>query len=225
MQSDPEDRRRLLVDAAMLSAYSARAAEDTPALAVAAAQLRELAGPSASAEMLAQVGMIDRQLADQMLEQGDQQGALRAAASARDTILQSIAAGEDGFSNQRHLAFVEMTLAALAAPEDPVVAEADRMGRLEAGLARSRRLLDELPVDNFRRGSHAEAVAAFARHAQVIAEQQGQEAALRALARIADERAALERIPDGTVPHVREPVYQQSIDASCDALRAIAGLP
>ncbi|MBU3727809.1 MAG: serine/threonine protein kinase [Phycisphaerales bacterium] len=222
MQKDPQDRQRLLVDAAMLSAYSARAAEDTPALERAAAQLRELAGPSASAAMLAQVGMIDRQLADQMLNEGDVQGALRAATTARDTILQSIAAGEDGFSNQRHLAFVEMMLVGLSAQGDGHATGPGAMDLLEAGLARSRRLLDELPADNFRRVSHAEAVAVFAQHATAIAEHQGPEAALRALARIADERAALDRIPDGTVPHRREPVYQQSIEASCRALRAIA---
>ena len=40
--------------------------------------------------------------------------------------------------------------------------------------------------------------------------------------RIAQELAALEAIPPGTVPHVQEPEHLEGIEASSTALRAIA---
>ena len=222
LHGDPAERRRRLVDSAMLRAYSARAAHDIDALARAAGQLRSLAGPSANAATLAQVGMIDRMLADRLLESGDLQGALHAARDAYESITRSIAAGQNEFSNQRHLAFVEMMLASLARLEDPEVTGSEVADRLERGLARSRRLLDERPEDNFRRVSHAEAVDAFGRYACRSAQEGRTGIARRALARIAQELAALEAIPPGTVPHVQEPEHLKGIEASSTALRAIA---
>lgn len=215
---DEARRTQLRRDAAMLFAYSARVDDDVDALRSAAADLRSLVGPDADAGLLGQLGMVDRYLSDLLLASGDAEGARRAARDAAVALGRSMELGDRSFSNERHLAHVEMTLAALESVESGAA-----MHALDAALTRSRRQLDERPEDNFRRSSHVESVAAFARHARRLADAGWADVAPWATDRIAREREALARIPPGTVPHAREPVHQGRIDAELDGLRRASG--
>lgn len=204
---EPALRRQRSCDAAMFRAYSATAAEDVDALRAAASALRSIATPDADAGLMGQVGMVDRYLADLLLKVGDAAAARHAAHDASAALGRSMALGDRSFSNERHLAHVKMILASLESG-DPATA----MRALDAALARSRRQLDERPTDNFRRVSHVESVAAFARHCRRLAESGWTEVAPWAVERIAAERRALAEIPRGTVPHAREPVHEGEIE-------------
>lgn len=214
LAAEPTRRRQLQADAAMLRAYSAVAREDLESLRSADEALRAVAGPDADGALLGQVGMVDRMLADLLLGTGDAEGARSVARAGAAAIGRSIELGDAGFSNQRHLAHLEMTLAALESPDARTA-----MGALESALARSRRTLDERPGDNFRRVSHLEAVSVFARHARRLADSGWPEVVPWAVERIAAERRALAELPPGTVPHAREALHEAAIDRELAGMR------
>lgn len=213
LASEPMRRRQLQADAIMLRAYSAIAGDDVDALRSADEALRAIAGPDAGAALLGQVGMVDRMLSDLLLKMGDVESARTVALAGAAALGRSIELGDAGFSNQRHLAHVEMTLAALESSDARTA-----MTALESALARSRRTLDEQPGNNFRRVSHLEMTSVFARHARRLAESGWSEVAPWAVERIAAERRALAESPPGTVPHVREALHQAAIDADVAAM-------
>lgn len=121
---------------------------------------------SESAEFLSELGLAEYFLMDLFVSVGKLEESLGPARAAKTALERSVAYGQDDFTNNRHLARIEMVLAAGTAADR---APADSLAIMLAALERSRRATNFRPESSFNRISHIETVTLFIDSAKRLA--------------------------------------------------------
>ena len=180
------------------------------------ARFRELAAEerfARDAEFLSEHGLALRHYADVLEPSAPSDATLATAREAEQAFRASIALGLDEFTNNRHLARLELMITRISALERT---PDESLAALVAALARSRKATLLKPGDSFARSSHLENIGRFADAARGVAEQfraqSDSEATQAEIQRFVDaaldafdkDLAFTEALPLEGAPHTRE---------------------
>ena len=167
---------------------------NTAALETSLARLRTMAEEprlETDADFMSKLGMAERYYVRLLEYERRPEDSLRAARAAQAALERSIALGYDDFTNRRHLAWVELVVAARTANKR---APRETVGFLFAALERSRSATNLDPTDSLHRASHIEVLVQFGSMAQLVAEHARDLAATNGAAVSEDPRELVERL-------------------------------
>jgi hypothetical protein len=225
----PGPERDLIEREALMTAIqSARVALDVVAIEPPIERLEQLAAEprfSDNADVLSELGLAARYHADLLALDSRSAEALVAAQKAQAAFLASIDHGLDEFTNNRHLARIEMLLVELQ--PDGQTAE-QSLELLTAALERARKATSLKPTDSFYRLSFIEAVGLFAEAAAVVANSRlaaddpkgASHIAERAIAAAQDGLEFARSLPLEGAPHPREGALVQDTMQAIDKVRS-----
>jgi len=197
------------------------------------ARFRELAAEerfARDAEFLSEHGLALRHYADVLEPSAPSDATLATAREAEQAFRASIAQGLDEFTNNRHLARLELMITRITALERT---PNESLAALVAALARSRNATLLKPGDSFARLSHFETLGRFADAARGVAEQfraqAGSETTEAEIQRFVDaaleafdrDLAFAEALPLEGAPHTREALALQDVAKARAALEAL----
>lgn len=192
---------------------AARLAVDAVACEVPLARMRAMAMEARFAEnseFLSELGIAEYLLMQLCELREDFDEALARARASKAAFERSIALGQDDFTNNRHVARVDLLIVSrTGADRTP----AESMDRLLSALKRSQAATNLRPEGSFQRLSHVEAIDLFASAAKTVAMQARaagdadavRDVVQRTLAAIDDHLAYVRGLPTEGVPHRGEP--------------------
>ena len=215
----------------LTSVQSARMANDLAELEAPLARLEELAREDRfadDADFWSEVAMARRYHLDLLESASRRDEALAAARGSAQAFERSIALGLDEFTNNRHLARVELALVSLSAAERSAEASIDL---LLAALARSRHATNLKPGNSFARISFIEALGVFALAARDAARSRAElgdragadRIVARALEAFDEGERFIQAFPIEGGPHVREGSVLEGVRGMRGELAALSG--
>lgn len=226
LMTDGEERDRVERFLLFTQVQAARLAESKSAIEVPLERMRAMATEprfAMKAEFLSELGLAEY-FSMQVLElAGEFDGALARARASKAALERSMELGQDDFTNNRHLARVELVVASLTADERSPI---DSLELLLAALSRSRLATNLKPEGSFHRLSHLEAIVQFAgaakrvaTHARDAGDDEGAHTVVvRALAAVEEDFAYTQALPTEGVLHRGEPKLCAEVTAARDAL-------
>ena len=205
---------------------AARLAEDEAALEAPLARMRAMATEprfATKADFLSELGLAEYFAMQGFELAGGLDEVLACARASKAALERSIALGQDDFTNNRHLARVDLVIVSHTAAERR---PAESLELLLAAISRSRHATNLKPDGSFHRISHLEAIVQFAGAARLLAvhardagDAEGARTVVaRAIAAVDEDFAFTQALPTEGALHRGEPKLRAEVTAARDAL-------